>query len=161
MLIVISTFALDFIHIQTEAPRLWNLEASMESFLQVAQGKTLSSKNGWSCYEHGVCSLKNTDDLLDGINNLGLKFFVPPQTLTRLKDLSLFGVDPEDNNQKRLRDLENGQYLSSCRCDTVSTLYLKNCSMPLIPDTCAKRCKCETINSKQRIKIKLDAVSSG
>lgn len=40
------------------------------------------------------------------------------------------------------------------------TLYLKNCSMPLIPDhLCEKRCKCETINSKQN-KIKLDAETS-
>ena len=40
------------------------------------------------------------------------------------------------------------------------TQFLKNCYTPLIPDhLCEKRCKCETINSKQN-KIKLDAETS-
>ena len=109
---------------------------------------------------------QNTDDLLDEKlkNNLGLKFAFRSTDLNEIKKtLAFFGVDPEDeNNQKRLRDLENGQCLISDLYGRVGViqLYLKNCSMPLIPDhLCEKRCKCETINSKQN-KIKLDAETS-
>ena len=48
-------------------------------------------------------------------NNLGLKFAFRSTDLNEIKKtLAFFGVDPEDeNNQKRLRDLENGQCLIS------------------------------------------------
>ena len=59
---------------------------------------------------------QNTDDLLDEKlkNNLGLKFAFRSTDMNEIKKtLSFFGVDAEDeNNQKRLRDLENGQCLS-------------------------------------------------
>ncbi|HEE9727298.1 TPA: ATP-binding protein, partial [Enterococcus faecium] len=43
MLIVISTFALDFIHSNREIFKIVDLDEAW-SFLQVAQGKTLSNK---------------------------------------------------------------------------------------------------------------------
>ena len=48
-------------------------------------------------------------------NNLGLKFAFRSTDINEIKKtLAFFGVDPEDeNNQKRLRDLENGQCLIS------------------------------------------------
>ena len=58
-----------------------------------------------------------TDDLLDEKlkNNLGLKFAFRSTDINEIKKtLAFFGVDSEDeNNQKRLRDLENGQCLIS------------------------------------------------
>ena len=60
---------------------------------------------------------QNTDDLLDEKlkNNLGLKFAFRSTDINEIKKtLAFFGVDSEDeNNQKRLRDLENGQCLIS------------------------------------------------
>lgn len=90
------------------------------SFLQVAQGKTLSMKlvRAGRAMNAGVYFVtQNTDDLLDEKlkNNLGLKFAFRSTDLNEIKKtLAFFGVDPEDeNNQKRLRDLENGQCLIS------------------------------------------------
>ena len=60
---------------------------------------------------------QNTDDLLDEKlkNNLGLKFAFRSTDINEIKKtLAFFGVDSADeNNQKRLRDLENGQCLIS------------------------------------------------
>ena len=101
MLIVISTFALDFIHTDRSIFKIVDLDEAW-SFLQVAQGKTLSMKlvRAGRAMNAGVYFVtQNTDDLLDE----KLK-----------KTLAFFGVDPEDEyNQKRLRNLENGQCLIS------------------------------------------------
>ena len=90
------------------------------SFLQVAQGKTLSMKlvRAGRAMNAGVYFVtQNTDDLLDEKlkNNLGLKFAFRSTDINEIKKtLAFFGVDSEDeNNQKRLRDLENGQCLIS------------------------------------------------
>ena len=52
MLIVISTFALDFIHTDRSIFKIVDLDEAW-SFLQVAQGKTTiyEAGSGWSCYE--------------------------------------------------------------------------------------------------------------
>ena len=119
MLIVISTFALDFIHTDRSIFKIVDLDEAW-SFLQVAQGKTLSMKlvRAGRAMNAGVYFVtQNTDDLLDEKlkNNLGLKFAFRSTDLNEIKKtLAFFGVDPEDeNNQKRLRDLENGQCLIS------------------------------------------------
>ena len=119
MLIVISTFALDFIHSDRSIFKIVDLDEAW-SFLQVAQGKTLSMKlvRAGRAMNAGVYFVtQNTDDLLDEKlkNNLGLKFAFRSTDLNEIKKtLAFFGVDPEDeNNQKRLRDLENGQCLIS------------------------------------------------
>jgi DNA helicase HerA-like ATPase len=117
MLIVISTFALDFIHTDRSVFKIVDLDEAW-SFLQVAQGKTLSMKlvRAGRAMNAGVYFVtQNTDDLLDEKlkNNLGLKFAFRSTDTNEIKQtLEFFGLDSEDeNNQKRLRDLENGQCL--------------------------------------------------
>lgn len=119
MLIVISTFALDFIHSDRSIFKIVDLDEAW-SFLQVAQGKTLSMKlvRAGRAMNAGVYFVtQNTDDLLDEKlkNNLGLKFAFRSTDINEIKKtLEFFGVDKEDeNNQKRLHDLENGQCLVS------------------------------------------------
>ncbi|WP_347103971.1 ATP-binding protein [Streptococcus anginosus] len=119
MLIVISTFALDFIHTDRSIFKIVDLDEAW-SFLQVAQGKTLSMKlvRAGRAMNAGVYFVtQNTDDLLDEKlkNNLGLKFAFRSTDINEIKKtLTFFGVDPEDEyNQKRLRNLENGQCLIS------------------------------------------------
>ena len=119
ILIVISTFALDFIHSDRSIFKIVDLDEAW-SFLQVAQGKTLSMKlvRAGRAMNAGVYFVtQNTDDLLDEKlkNNLGLKFAFRSTDINEIKKtLAFFGVDSEDeNNQKRLRDLENGQCLIS------------------------------------------------
>ncbi len=120
MLIVISTFALDFIHTDRSVFKIVDLDEAW-SFLQVAQGKTLSMKlvRAGRAMNAGVYFVtQNTDDLLDEKlkKQSGLEICVPFHRHQRnQEDPRLFlGVDSEDeNNQKRLRDLENGQCLIS------------------------------------------------
>lgn len=117
MLIVISTFALDFIYSDRSIFKIVDIDESW-SFLQVAQGKALSMKlvRAGRAMNAGVYFItQNTDDLLDEKlkNNIGLKFAFRSTDVNEIKKtLSFFGVDPEDeSNQKRLRELENGQCL--------------------------------------------------
>ncbi|EOJ58838.1 ATP-binding protein [Enterococcus faecalis] len=119
MLIVISTFALDFIHSDRSIFKIVDLDEAW-SFLQVAQGKTLSMKlvRAGRAMNTGVYFVtQNADDLLDEKlkNNLGLKFAFRSTDINEIKKtLEFFGIDKEDEgNQKRLRDLENGQCLLS------------------------------------------------
>ncbi|EKP3841079.1 ATP-binding protein [Listeria monocytogenes] len=119
MLIVISTFALDFIHSDRSIFKIVDLDEAW-SFLQVAQGKTLSMKlvRAGRAMNAGVYFVtQNADDLLDEKlkNNLGLKFAFRSTDINEIKKtLKFFGIDKEDEgNQKRLRDLENGQCLLS------------------------------------------------
>lgn len=119
MLIVISTFSLDFIQSDRSIFKIVDLDEAW-SFLQVAQGKTLSMKlvRAGRAMNAGVYFVtQNSDDLLDEKmkNNIGLKFAFRSTDLVEIKKtLRFFGVDEEDeNNQKRLRDLENGQCLIS------------------------------------------------
>ncbi|WP_271014058.1 ATP-binding protein [Listeria seeligeri] len=119
MLIVISTFSLDFIHSDRSIFKIVDLDEAW-SFLQVAQGKTLSMKlvRAGRAMNAGVYFVtQNADDLLDEKikNNLGLKFAFRSTDINEIKKtLEFFGIDKEDEgNQKRLRDLENGQCLLS------------------------------------------------
>ncbi|HBI1783320.1 TPA: ATP-binding protein [Enterococcus faecalis] len=119
MLIVISTFALDFIHSDRSIFKIVDLDEAW-SFLQVAQGKTLSMKlvRAGRAMNAGVYFVtQNADDLIDEKlkNNLGLKFAFRSTDINEIKKtLEFFGIDKEDEgNQKRLRDLENGQCLLS------------------------------------------------
>lgn len=117
MLIVISTFALDFIQSDRERFKIVDLDEAW-SFLQVAQGKTLSNKlvrAGRSMNAGVYFVTQNSDDLLDERlkNNIGLKFAFRSTDIHEIqKTLEFFGLDKEDEgNQKRLRELENGQCL--------------------------------------------------
>lgn len=117
MLIVISTFALDFIHTDRQTFKIVDLDEAW-SFLQVAQGKALSNRlvrAGRSMNAGVYFVTQNADDLIDEKlkNNIGLKFAFRSTNIQEIKKtLEFFGVDKEDeDNQKRLRELENGQCL--------------------------------------------------
>ena len=100
MLIVISTFALDFIHTDRSVFKIVDLDEAW-SFLQVAQGKTLSMKlvRAGRAMNAGVYFVtQNTDDLLDEKlkNNLGLKFAFRSTDINEIKKtLAFFGVIPK------------------------------------------------------------------
>ncbi|MEI3605385.1 ATP-binding protein [Pseudogracilibacillus sp. SE30717A] len=117
MLIVISTFALDFIHSDRSVFKIVDLDEAW-AFLQVAQGKTLSNKlvRAGRAMNAGVYFVtQNSGDLTDEKlkNNIGVKFAFRSRDMTEIKKtLQFFGVDSEDeSNQRRLRELENGQCL--------------------------------------------------
>ena len=115
MLIVISTFALDFIHTDRSVFKIVDLDEAW-SFLNVAQGKTLANKlvrAGRAMNAAVYFVTQNAADLADESlkNNIGLKFAFRSTDIVEIKKtLEFFGLDPEDEgNQKRLRNLENGQ----------------------------------------------------
>ena len=117
MLIVISTFALDYIHSDRSIFKMVDLDEAW-TFLQVAQGKALSNKlirAGRSMNAAVYFVTQNSGDVDDEKmkNNIGLKFAFRSTDIGEIKNtLEFFGVDKDDeNNQKRLRDLENGQCL--------------------------------------------------
>ena len=117
MLIVISTFALDFIHTDRSVFKIVDLDEAW-SFLNVAQGKTLANKlvrAGRAMNAAVYFVTQNAADLADESlkNNIGLKFAFRSTDIVEIKKtLEFFGLDPEDEgNQKRLRNLENGQCL--------------------------------------------------
>ena len=117
MLIVISTFALDFIHSDRSIFKMVDLDEAW-TFLQVAQGKALSNKlirAGRSMNAAVYFVTQNSGDVDDEKmkNNIGLKFAFRSTDIKEIKNtLEFFGVDKQDEgNQKRLRDLENGQCL--------------------------------------------------
>lgn len=117
MLIVISTFALDFIHSERSIFKIVDLDEAW-TFLNVSQGKTLSNKlvRAGRAMNAGVYFVtQNAGDVSDENlkNNIGLKFAFRSTDINEIKrTLEFFGVDKEDeNNQKRLRELENGQCL--------------------------------------------------
>ncbi len=117
MLIVISTFSLDFIHSDRGIFKVVDLDEAW-AFLQVAQGKVLSNKlvRAGRAMNAGVYFVtQNTDDLQDEKmkNNIGLKFAFRSTDIVEIKKtLEFFGLDKEDEgNQNCLRNLENGQCL--------------------------------------------------
>ena len=117
MLMVISTFALDFIHSDTSTFKIVDLDEAW-SILQVAQGKTLSMKlvrEGRSMNAGVYFVTQNANDLLDEKmkNNIGMKFAFRSTDINEIRNtLEFFGLDKEDeSNQNRLRNLENGQAL--------------------------------------------------
>uniref|UniRef100_UPI00403F5173 conjugal transfer ATPase TcpF n=1 Tax=Candidatus Enterococcus willemsii TaxID=1857215 RepID=UPI00403F5173 len=130
MLIVISTFALDFIHSDRSTFKIVDLDEAW-SFLQVAQGKTLSNRlvrAGRSMNAGVYFVTQNSDDLLDEKlkNNIGMKFaFRSTDSQEIQKTLTFFGVDSTDeDNQKRLRELENGQCLIQDLYGRVGTIQI-------------------------------------
>jgi hypothetical protein len=117
MLIVISTFALDFIHSDRSIFKIVDLDEAW-AFLNVAQGETLSNKlvRAGRAMQVGVYFVTQSsgDVAKESLkNNIGLKFAFRSTDINEIKQtLEFFGIDKDDeNNQKRLRDLENGQCL--------------------------------------------------
>ena len=117
MLIVISTFALDFIHSDRSIFKIVDLDEAW-AFLNVAQGETLSNKlvRAGRAMQAGVYFVTQSsgDVSKESLkNNIGLKFAFRSTDINEIKQtLEFFCIDKDDeNNQKRLRDLENGQCL--------------------------------------------------
>ena len=117
MLIVISSFALDFIHSDRSIFKIVDLDEAW-AFLNVAQGETLSNKlvRAGRAMQAGVYFVTQSsgDVSKESLkNNIGLKFAFRSTDINEIKQtLEFFGIDKDDeNNQKRLRDLENGQCL--------------------------------------------------
>ena len=117
MLIVISTFALDFIHSDRSIFKIVDLDEAW-AFLNVAQGETLSNKlvRAGRAMQAGVYFVTQSsgDVSKESLkNNIGLKFAFRITDINEIKQtLDFFGINKDDeNNQKRLRDLENGQCL--------------------------------------------------
>ncbi|MFA9079870.1 ATP-binding protein [Clostridioides difficile] len=117
MLIVISTFALDFIHSDRSIFKIVDLDEAW-AFLNVAQGETLSNKlvRAGRAMQAGVYFVTQSayDVSKESLkNNIGLKFAFRSTDINEIKQtLEFFGIDKDDeNNQKRLRDLKNGQCL--------------------------------------------------
>ena len=117
MLIVISTFALDFIHSDRSIFKIVDLDEAW-AFLNVAQGETLSNKlvRAGRAMQAGVYFVTQSsgDVSKESLkNNIGLKFAFRSTDINEIKQtLEFFGIDKGDeSNQKRLRDLENGQCL--------------------------------------------------
>ncbi|MYV16058.1 ATP-binding protein [Furfurilactobacillus milii] len=117
MLMIISTFAIDFIHSDRSRFKIVDLDEAW-AFLNVAQGKTLSMKlirEGRSMNAGVYLVTQNANDLLDEKmkNNIGMKFAFRSTDINEIKHtLTFFGLDAEDEaNQNRLRSLDNGECL--------------------------------------------------
>ena len=130
MLIVISTFALDFIHSDRSIFKIVDLDEAW-AFLNVAQGETLSNKlvRAGRAMNAGVYFVTQSsgDVSKESLkNNIGLKFAFRSTDTNEIKQtLEFFGLDSEDeNNQKRLRDLENGQCLMQDLCGRVGVVQI-------------------------------------
>ena len=111
------TFALDFIHSDRSIFKIVDLDEAW-AFLNVAQGETLSNKlvRAGRAMQAGVYFVTQSsgDVSKESLkNNIGLKFAFRSTDINEIKQtLEFFGIDKDDeNNQKRLRDLENGQCL--------------------------------------------------
>ena len=130
MLIVISTFALDFIHSDRSIFKIVDLDEAW-AFLNVAQGETLSNKlvRAGRAMQAGVYFVTQSsgDVSKESLkNNIGLKFAFRSTDINEIKQtLEFFGIDKDDeNNQKRLRDLENGQCLLQDLCGRVGVVQI-------------------------------------
>ena len=117
MLIVISTFALEFIHGDRSVFKIVNLDEAW-AFLRVQQGIVLSNKlvRAGRAMNAGVYFItQSAGDLLDEKtrNNIGVKFAFRSKEMREVQAaLEFFGLDAQDEgNQKLINDLENGQCL--------------------------------------------------
>lgn len=115
MMIVISTFCLDFIHSDTETFKIVNLDEAW-SVLNVSQGKILANKlvREGRAMNAGIyfCTQSSKDVSGEAIkNNIGMFFISRSNDMDEVKNsLRLIGVDAEDeNNQDMVRSLENGE----------------------------------------------------
>lgn len=117
MMIIISTFSLDFIRGDRSVFKVVNIDEAW-SILNVAQGKVLSNKlvrAGRSMNAAIYFVTQNAYDMPDEKirDHIGMKFAFRSTEIEEIKNtLTFFGLDPEDEgNQNTLRNLENGQCL--------------------------------------------------
>lgn len=117
MLMVISSYALDFIHMERETYKMVGLDEAW-TILQVPQGKALANKlvrQGRSMNAGVWFMTHNTVDLSDETmkNHIGLKFAFHSSDQDEIKKtLAFFHLDPEDiGNQDMIFNLGKGQCL--------------------------------------------------
>lgn len=113
----ISSFCLDFIKWDRGVYKIVDLDEAW-TFLNVPQGKELSNKlvrEGRSRKAAIYFVTQSANDLPDTElkNNIGMKFVFRSRDLEEIKaTLRFLGLEPEDEeNQRRIRELENGQCL--------------------------------------------------
>ncbi|MCJ0001803.1 ATP-binding protein, partial [Clostridioides difficile] len=105
MLIVISTFALDFIHSDRSIFKIVDLDEAW-AFLNVAQGETLSNKlvRAGRAMQAGVYFVTQSsgDVSKESLkNNIGLKFAFRSTDINEIKQtLEFFGIDKDDENNQ-------------------------------------------------------------
>ena len=105
MLIVISTFALDFIHSDRSIFKIVDLDEAW-AFLNVAQGETLSNKlvRAGRAMQAGVYFVTQSsgDVSKESLkNNIGLKFAFRSTDINEIKQtLEFFGIDKDDENNR-------------------------------------------------------------
>ena len=108
MLIVISTFALDFIHSDRSIFKIVDLDEAW-AFLNVAQGETLSNKlvRAGRAMQAGVYFVTQSsgDVSKESLkNNIGLKFAFRSTDINEIKQtLEFFGIDKDDENNQNGR----------------------------------------------------------
>ena len=106
MLIVISTFALDFIHSDRSIFKIVDLDEAW-AFLNVAQGETLSNKlvRAGRAMQAGVYFVTQSayDVSKESLkNNIGLKFAFRSTDINEIKQtLEFFGIDKDDENDHK------------------------------------------------------------
>ena len=106
MLIVISTFALDFIHSDRSIFKIVDLDEAW-AFLNVAQGETLSNKlvRAGRAMQAGVYFVTRSayDVSKESLkNNIGLKFAFRSTDINEIKQtLEFFGIDKDAANNHR------------------------------------------------------------
>ena len=147
MLIVISTFALDFIHSDRSIFKMVGLDEAW-AFLNVAQGKTLANKlvrAGRSMNAAVYFVAQNAGDVADENikNNIGMKFAFRSTDINEIKKtLEFFGLDSEDeNNQKRL-----SVFSKTCTAVSVLSSFMLCsiiCSMRLILARRLQKTRCD------------------
>lgn len=117
MMIVISTFALDFIHSDRSVFKIVDLDEAW-AILNTPQGKILVNRlvrAGRSMNAGVYFVTQSAGDIPDEKirNNIGLKFAFRSTDMDEIKaTLEFFGLDPDDReNQSRIMNLENGECL--------------------------------------------------
>ena len=117
MLIVVSTFAVQFAHSERDTYKIVCLDEAW-SVLQVAQGQALFGKlvrEGRSLNTAVYFVTQSCDDFIKGKmqNYIGFKFAFRSNDIDEIKQtLTYFDLDSEDEgNQNVLRALDNGQCL--------------------------------------------------
>lgn len=144
MLIVISTFALDFIHSDRSIFKIVDLDEAW-AFLNVAQGETLSNKlvRAGRAMQAGVYFVTQSayDVSKESLkNNIGLKFAFRSTDINEIKQTLEFSV-----STRTMRTTRNACVIwrtdnAYCRTYTGVSVWcrytqsLKNCYTPLIPD---------------------------
>lgn len=129
IVLVLSAFSLEFIKQDRGVYKMVLLDEAW-SWLQVAEGKTLSNKlvrAGRSMNAGIDFGTQNCDDLLDEKmkNNIGMKFAFRSQDRKEIeKTLAFMGLENTEGNAEVLQTLENGECLFQDIYGNVGVLHV-------------------------------------